>query len=389
MIRHKSKSPFYVLVPLIALGALAATWFLYSRSPAQDTAPIAKGDMYQTVTVAEGLSFPWSLAFLPDNKGFLVTERDGKLLHITPDGKTKTDITGLPAIYAAGQSGLFDIALSPRFAKNKEIYFAFTEGSAGENNTALARAKLDLQKRRLTNVEVIFRAAPKVKGNNHYGGRILFAPDGTLLLTLGDRFAYRDHAQSTVDHLGTIVRLNADGSIPADNPFSHDKQSKPEIFSYGHRNTQGIALQPGTNRIWAHEHGPKGGDEVNILKAGANYGWPVVTFGREYSGFEITNQTSAPGMEDSVIHWVPSIAPSGMAFYDGDKFPDWKGDLFVGALAGQHLRHLKVKDDKITSQTMMLTPLEERIRDVRNGPDGYLYVLTDNPDGRLIRIAPK
>ncbi|HEX2751540.1 MAG TPA: PQQ-dependent sugar dehydrogenase [Alphaproteobacteria bacterium] len=389
MTRQKSKSPFYVLVPLIALGALAAAWFLYSRSHAQDTAPIAKGDTYQTVTVAEGLSFPWSLAFLPDNKGFLVTERDGKLLHITPDGKTKTEITGLPDIYAAGQSGLFDIALSPRFAKNKEVYFAFTEGRAGENNTALARAKLDLQKRRLTNVEVIFRATPKVKGNNHYGGRILFAPDGTLFLTLGDRFAYRDQAQSTVDHLGTIVRLNADGSIPADNPFSKDKQSKPEIFSYGHRNTQGIALQPGTNKIWAHEHGPKGGDEVNILKAGANYGWPVVTFGREYSGFEITDQTSAPGMEDSVIHWVPSIAPSGMAFYDGDKFPDWKGDLFVGALAGQHLRHLTVKDDKIISQTMMLTPLEERIRDVRNGPDGYIYVLTDNPDGRLIRIAPK
>lgn len=389
MAHQKSKSLFYIALPLVALGALAAVWFFYSRSYATDTAPVARADEYQTITVTEGLSFPWSLAFLPQDNGFLVTERDGKLLHISQDGQTKTAISGVPDVYAAGQSGLFDIVLAPNFAKNQYVYFAFTEGTSGENNTALARGMLDLKNHRLQNVKVIFRATPKVKGNNHYGGRILFAADGSLFLTLGDRFEYRNEAQTTVNHLGTIIRLNADGSIPKDNPFSDDKTSKPEIYSFGHRNVQGIALQPGTNKIWTHEHGPRGGDEVNILKPAANYGWPVVTFGREYSGLQITDQTRAPGMEDSVIHWVPSIAPSGMAFYNGDKFPAWQGDIFVGALAGQHLRHLTVDGDKITHQSMMLKPMEERIRDVRNGPDGYIYILTDSPEGRLIRIEPK
>ena len=389
MEQQKSKSLFYTLLPLAALAALAAAWFLYSRSYVQDSAPAETGTAYKTVTVAADFSFPWSLAFLPQDGGFLVTERDGKLLHLSPDGKTKTEITGLPKIYAAGQSGLFDIALAPNFAKSKTVYFSYAEGTAQENNTALASARLDLETHRLKNVKVIFRATPKVKGDNHYGGRILFAADNSLFLTLGDRFSYRNEAQTTVNHLGTVIRLNADGSIPKDNPFTAEKTSKPEVYSFGHRNVQGIALQPGTHTVWAHEHGPRGGDEVNILKAGANYGWPVVTFGREYSGLEITDQTHAPGMEDSVIHWVPSIAPSGMAFYDGDKFPAWQGDLFIGALAGKHLRHLTVKGDKITHQAMMLKPMEERIRDVRNGPDGYIYILTDSPEGRLIRIEPQ
>lgn len=389
MARQKSKPLLYVILPLAALVALAAAWFLYSRSYAQDTAPVEKSTAYKSVTVASGLSFPWALAFLPQDGGFLVTERDGKLLHISPDGKTKTEISGLPAIYAAGQSGLFDIALAPNFAKSRYVYFAFAEGTASENNTALARAVLDLKTHRLKKTQVIFRATPKVKGDNHYGGHILFAPDGSLFLTLGDRFSYRDEAQTTANHLGTLIRLNADGSIPKNNPFIEDKTSKPEVYSYGHRNVQGIAVQPGTNKIWTHEHGPRGGDEVNILKPGANYGWPVLTYGREYSGLVITDQTHAPGMEDSVVHWVPSIAPSGMAFYNGDKFPEWKGDIFVGALAGQHLRRLTVEGDKITHQTMMLKPMEERIRDVRSGPDGYIYILTDSPDGRLIRIEPK
>lgn len=382
---HKNpKSFLYITLPIAALA-----WFFFNNSYARDTAPVARADTYKTVVIAQELSFPWSLAFLPGDGGFLVTERDGKLLHISANGQTKTTIEGLPEVYAAGQAGLFDIVLSPSFAKNNHVYFAFAEGTADENNTALARATLDIGNHRLKNMRIIFRATPKVKGNNHYGGRIAFAPDGTLFLTLGDRFSYRDQAQSTVNHLGTIVRLRADGSIPRDNPFVDNKQLKPEIYSYGHRNVQGIALQPGTGKIWTHEHGPRGGDEVNILKAGANYGWPVVTFGREYSGLEITDQTSAPGMEDSVIHWTPSIAPSGMAFYSGDKFPEWKGDIFVSALAGQHLRHLTVSGDKITHQAMMLKPLEERIRDVRSGPDGYIYILTDSPDGRLIRIEPK
>lgn len=377
------------MLPLLAVAVLAGAWFFYANGFAQDRAPIAREDHYKTVTLAEDLSFPWSLAFLPDGQGFLVTERDGKLLHLTADGKSRAEIAGLPAVHAAGQGGLFDIALSPDFKTDSTVYFAFAEGTRDQNNTALARARLDLEQHRLSNLEILFRATPKVGGNNHYGGRILFAPDGTLFLTLGDKFNYRDQAQSTADHFGTIIRLNPDGSIPRDNPFVDDKTAKPEIYSYGHRNTQGIALQPGTKTIWAHEHGPRGGDEVNILKPGANYGWPAVTFGREYSGLQITDKTAAPGMEDSVIHWTPSIAPSGMAFYDGDKFPEWRGDLFVGALAGQHLRHLKISGHKITHQAMMLKPMKERIRDVRNGPDGYLYLLTDSPDGRLIRLEPK
>lgn len=389
MALEKIKPFFRIAIPLTLLGVLALAWLFFNNSNARDTAPVAQADTYKTVVIADELSFPWSLAFLPDAGGFLVTERDGQLLHISADGQTKTAIEGLPKVYAAGQAGLFDIALSPSFAKNKQVYFAFAEGTPDENNTALARATLDLKNHRLKNMRVIFRATPKVQGNNHYGGRILFAPDGTLFLTLGDRFSYRDQAQNNVNHLGTIVRLTAEGGIPKDNPLTDNKQLKPEIYSYGHRNVQGIALQPGTGKIWTHEHGPRGGDEVNILKEGANYGWPVVTFGREYSGLEITDQTSAPGMEDSVIHWTPSIAPSGMAFYSGDKFPEWKGDIFVSALAGQHLRHLTVSGDKITHQAMMLKPLEERIRDVRSGPDGYIYILTDSPDGRLIRIEPK
>lgn len=389
MTSKKSKPLLYVLTPLLAVAAVLGAWLLYAKGYAQDPAPVARGDNYKIVALAEGLSFPWSLAFLPDDQGFLITERDGKLLHITKDGQSKTDIKGLPPIYAAGQSGLFDIALSPDFKKNNTVFFAFAEGTAKANNTALARAKLSLQEHKLSDIKTIFRALPKVKGNNHYGGRILIAPDKTVFLTLGEKFNERDHAQSTADHLGTIIRINADGSIPKDNPFVADKTAKPEIYSYGHRNTQGIALQPETNTIWAHEHGPRGGDEVNILKPAANYGWPVVTFGREYSGLEITDLTHAEGMEDSVIHWVPSIAPSGMAFYDGDKFPAWRGDIFVGALAGQHLRHLKVSGNKITHQAMMLKPLNERIRDVRSGPDGYLYILTDSPEGRLLRLEPK
>jgi glucose/arabinose dehydrogenase len=344
---------------------------------------------FRVVTIAKDLENPWSVAFLPDNT-YLVTERRGRLLHITADG-TKREIIGLPKVYHEGQGGLLDIALEPKFKDGGWLYFSYA-ASAQRNedaaNTEVARAKLNLRQRRLTDPEVIFRAAPKVEGSNHWGSRLLFAPDGNLFITLGERFDYDKEAQNTQNHLGTVVRVTPSGGIPKDNPFVKDKTSKPEIYSYGHRNSQGIALNPETGQIWMHEHGPKGGDEINILKPGANYGWPAVTFGISYWGLKISDHSSAPGMEDSILHWTPSIAPSGMAFYTGDKFPEWRGDLFVGALAGKHLRHLELDGNTITAQEELLADEKDRIRDVRNGPDGYLYVLTDESDGRLLRLEP-
>jgi aldose sugar dehydrogenase len=386
---HLPAKRFKIILGLALLLCIVFSAYTFVTGTAQDTAHIAKPQNLKTVTIAEGLSYPWSLAFLPQNRGFLVTERDGKLWHITRDGNIRKEIKGLPAIYVDGQGGLFDIALAPDFEKSGIVFFSYAGGNKEANNTELARARLDLAEQKLEDVTVIFQAQPKTSGSNHYGGRILPGKDGTVFLTLGEKFDFRDHAQKTSDHLGTLIRINADGSIPSDNPFVQDTAAKPEIFSYGHRNAQGIALQPETDIVWMHEHGPRGGDEVNILAAGANYGWPVVTFGREYWGPKISDHTSAAGMTDSVVHWVPSIAPSGMTFYNGDKFPQWQGDIFVGALAGQHLRHLTVKDQKIIAEEMLLTDMEARIRDVRSSPDGYIYILTDSPDGKLIRLEPR
>lgn len=342
-------------------------------------------EKFRVETVTDGLSYPWSVAFLPGGD-FLVTERDGKLWRIGKAGK-KTEIAGIPEVQAQGQGGLLEIALSPDFEKDSLIYLSYAGGTRFSFNTELATARLDLKNHTLSDLKVIFKAEPKISGGNHFGGKILFLDDGTLLLTLGERNR-KEKAQETDHHLGKIVRLNRDGTVPEDNPFTGKEGFRPETYTYGNRNVQGIALQPGTGRIWEHEHGPKGGDEVNILKPGANYGWPAITYGVNYTGFKITDKTEAPGMEQPVIHWTPSIAPSGMTFYDGDRFPQWKGDIFVGALAGTHLRRLEVRDDKIIAQEVLLADMEERIRDVRTGPDGYIYLLTDSHDGRLIRLSP-
>lgn len=340
---------------------------------------------FTIASVAEELKNPWSVAFLPDGE-FLVTERPGQLLRVSTRGH-KTAINGVPEVSHHGQGGLLDVVLSPDFLTDNMIYLSYAGGTLLASNTEMARARLNLETNMLEDVTVIFRAEPKLTGSNHYGSRIVFLPDGTLLMTLGERNR-RERAQELDHHLGKIVRLNKDGSIPADNPFYNKDNVKPEIYTYGNRNAQGIALQPGTNRIWQHEHGPKGGDEINIIKAGANYGWPEITYGINYTGLKISDKTSAPGMEQPVIYWDPSIAPSGMTFYDGKRFPQWKGDIFVGALAGTHLRRLEVEDDKITGQEVLLDDLQERIRDVRTGPDGYLYILTDSPEGKLLRLSP-
>ncbi|MPZ10964.1 MAG: PQQ-dependent sugar dehydrogenase [Kiloniellaceae bacterium] len=335
--------------------------------------------------MAEGLEHPWGMAFLPDG-GMLITERPGRL-RLLKDGRLQPEaIAGTPEVVARGQGGLLDVALHPDFADNRLVYLSYAGAGEDGVGTEVARARFDGS--RLEDLEVIFRAEPKTSGRNHFGSRLLFADDGTLYITLGDRYSFKEEAQNPANHLGSIVRLNDDGSVPDDNPFVGRQDARPEIFSYGHRNVQGLALQRATGTLWAHEHGPQGGDEVNILRPGANYGWPAITYGIDYSGAIISEKTSAPGMEQPVVFWDPSIAPSGMAFYDGDRFPKWKGDLFVGALAHQHLRRLMIEGQRVVGQEVLLEELGERIRDVRVGPDGYLHVLTDSSNGRLLRLEP-
>lgn len=342
---------------------------------------------YRVVTVASELAHPWGIAFLPGG-GLLVTERDGRL-RVVRDGKLDPKpVSGLPRLMVGGQGGLLDVALAPAFADNRLIYFSYAGGRPGNAGTEVARGRLDLDAMTLRDVETIFAVEPKTPGAAHYGGRLQFHPDGTLFVTLGDRYSYMDQAQSITNHLGTIVRINPDGSVPEDNPFVGREGAKPEIFTYGNRNVQGIALRPGTTTIWTHEHGPRGGDELNIVKPGANYGWPEITYGIDYSGAIISDRTEAPGMEQPVVYWDPSIAPSGMTFYDGDKFPEWRGDIFMGALAHRHLRRLEMDGDEVVAQEQLLGELDARIRDVRTGPDGMLYVLTDAADGRILRLEP-
>jgi glucose/arabinose dehydrogenase len=357
-----------------------------TRAAPADTFTSKAGVTFRVVDVATGLANPWSLAFLPGGD-MLVTERPGRLRRIRAGALEKAPIAGVPKVAARGQGGLLDVAVHPDFASNGLVYLSYSADGPGGAGTEVMRAKLSGD--RLEEGKVIFRVNPKTRGDAHYGSRFLFAPDGNLFVAFGDRYTYRDRAQNVSDHLGTIVRIKDDGAVPDDNPFRGREGALPEIFSYGHRNTQGLALRPGTSQIWQHEHGPRGGDEVNILKAGANYGWPKVTFGIDYDGSVISRHTAMAGMEPPVLHWTPSIAPSGMAFYDGDKFPAWKGDLFVGALALTHLRRVRLEGDKVAEQEVLLPSLDERIRDVRSGPDGFLYLVTDDPrSGRVLRLEP-
>jgi glucose/arabinose dehydrogenase len=339
-------------------------------------------------TVAKGLDHPWGLAFLPDGR-MLVTERPGRLRIVTRDGKLSAAVEGVPKVRAGGQGGLHDIAADREFASNKTVYFCFAEAASGGGRTAMARAKLDeTNAPKLDDVKVIFRQEGPLSSGGHYGCRIVQARDGNLFLTLGDHFTYRDEAQNLSNHLGKIVRVTPDGTVPADNPFVGRKDAKPEIWSYGHRNAQGAALHPTSGKLWEHEHGPQGGDEVNIPLAAKNYGWPVVGHGIDYDGSKIHEATSKPGMEQPIKYWVPSIAPSGMAFYAGELFPKWKGNLFVGALKAQLLVRLELDGEKVTKEERLLQGLRERIRDVRQGSDGALWLLTDNGNGRLLRLTP-
>jgi len=339
-----------------------------------------------TVTpVATGLQHPWGLAFLPDGR-MLVTERPGRLRYVSPDGALSEPVAGVPAVHAVNQGGLLDIVLDPGFAANATIYLSYAErGEGDENGTAVARARLSGM--RLEDVTVIYRQQPKFASGHHFGSRLVFANDGTLFVTQGDRNKLREAVQDLSTDIGKVVRINADGSIPADNPFAGRAGARPEIWSYGHRNIQGAALHPATGELWTHEHGPRGGDEINVTRAGRNYGWPVITYGREYHGPAIGEGTAKAGMEQPLHYWVPSIGPSGMAFHDGRGYPQWKGQLFVGALAARQLVRLELADDG-TVRAEERIAIDERVRDVRVGPDGALYLLTDEDPGRLLRVVP-
>nr|MEC9417906.1 PQQ-dependent sugar dehydrogenase [Pseudomonadota bacterium] len=342
----------------------------------------------QLETVAAGLSYPWSVAFLPE-EGYLVTERDGTVQHIDASGR-QSEVTGVPEVFAQGQGGLLDVALSPDFATDRTVFLSYSQGSAEGAGTSLFRAKLTGAFEggfALEDGETIFSGNNKAYGGRHFGSRLVFAPDGTLFMTVGER-GDGERAQDTSDHAGSVLRLTRDGQPAPGNPFVGQEGYKPEIWSYGHRNPQSAAIHPETGVLWTVEHGARGGDEINIPEAGKNYGWPVISYGRHYSGATIGQGTSKEGMEQPVHYWDPSIAPSGMAFVTSDRYPDWKGDMLVGALAGQHLARVDLDGGTVVGEEKLLTDLGERIRDVRQGPDGYVYVLTDSDDGRLLRLQP-
>ena len=350
--------------------------------PKAAEAPVVKTG-YKVSEVAKGLDHPWSLAFLPDGS-ILVTERAGRLRLITGGKLQPQPIGGVPPVHTGSQAGLFDVVLHPKFAENQFIYLTYAHGSAGANATRVARARFDGSA--LKDLKVIFEAKPSKDTNNHYGAKLAFLGDGTFALTIGDGFEYREKAQDLSSHLGKIVRLNDDGSVPSGVTFAN---TAPGIFSLGHRNQQGLAYDSESGRLYETEHGPQGGDELNIIEPGMKSGWPVITYGMDYSGAYVSPYTQRPGMEQPVLVWTPSIAPSGLAVYRGDKFPGWNGDLFVGALAFKHLRRIDIDErGEVAGQSQLLTELGARIRDVRVSPDGFIYVTTDDAAGRVLRLEP-
>ena len=350
-----------------------------SPSPEAIAAPV------RVETVASGLDHPWALAFLPDGR-ILVTERSGAVRIVDRAGRVSSPLSGVPEVAARGQGGMLDVALDPRFAENRLVYLSYAEpGERGTAGTAVARGRLG--DAGLENLQVIYRQQPKVAGGNHFGSRLVFGRDGTLFVTQGERFNYRQQAQDLASDLGKVVRINTDGSVPRDNPFVNRQGARPEIWSYGHRNVQAAALHPETAQLWTVEHGAQGGDELNHPEAGKNYGWPIITYGVDYSGARIGEGTAKAGMEQPVYFWDPVIAPSGMTFYTGDAYTGWKGSAFVGSLRGALVR-LEIDNGTVRREERYLGDLHERIRDVQQGPDGLLYVVTDSDNGRVLKIVP-
>lgn len=339
---------------------------------------------YQVEVVAEGLDHPWSIAFLPDGDA-LVTERSGSLLRLASDGTVSPPIDGVPAVFVRSQAGLFDVLLDPAFPENSLIYLSYAHGDRRANTLRVARARL--QGDRIEDLEVIFHGSPEQRTAAHYGGRLAWMPDGTLLITTGDAFAHREDAQRLNNTFGKTIRLHSDGRIPEDNPFLDDADALDSIWTFGHRNAQGLVVLP-DGSVYQHEHGPQGGDELNRLRPGRNYGWPVITYGIDYTGARISPFTEYPGMEQPLVDWTPSIAPSGLTYYDGEAFSDWRGSLFVGGLAEQRIRRVELTADGAVDRGPVFPEIQDRIRDVRTSPDGLLYVLTDSPSGRILRVVP-
>ena len=341
---------------------------------------------YQVTTVAEQLNYPWSLAFLPDGS-MLLTERTGKLKQLSATGEVTAQVApALPELHVAAQGGLLEVLVPEAFSQNQQLLLSYVCGDANANTLCLATARWDQQQ--LTDIRQVFKAEPYRKGAAHYGGRMLQLPDSSILLTLGDGFDYREQAQNPANHLGKIVRLLPDGSVPADNPFIDQAGYASEIYSMGHRNVQGIVWDSTNKLVYSHEHGPRGGDELNIIQAGNNYGWPVATRGIDYTGARVSPFRQYPGMVEPVWHWSPSIAPAGMTLYQGELFPAWQGSLFISALAGKALHRLEIANGKVLTEQLLLTELNSRLRDVRSGPDGAIYLLTDSAEGKLLRLTP-
>lgn len=368
------------LLLMLLLATVGGSHFFSSMAQAQRIQT-----EFDVKVLASGLQFPWGMVFMPDGR-ILVTERIGQLRIVSPDGRVSEPVKGVPAVLVQQQGGLLDVVLDPEFSRNRLVYLSYAEPEGNKASTAVARA--ELIEGELKNLQVIFRQSPKTGGGVHFGSRLAFAPDGNLFITLGDRGDYMDEAQQLGTHIGKIIRIRPDGSVPADNPFINDTKAKPEIWSYGHRSVQGAAIHPKTGELWTHEHGPKGGDEINIPKPGKNYGWPKASYGSHYNGIPIKDEHAEQGFEEPIHHWTPSIAPSGMVFYTGSKFPAWQGSLFVGTLAGRHLVRLKVDDRKIIGEEKLLGNTV-RFRDVEQGPDGALYLLTDEENGAILKIVPK
>ena len=371
-----SRLPVFSLIAAsLALPALAQPAEVVSSEKAK----------FRVETMASGLENPWAIAFLPDGRA-LITERPGRLRLLAKDGKL-TEVAGVPEVTAVGQGGLLDLVLAPDFEKSRRIYFSFAEPRGLVNGTAVAHARLAADNAKLEDVNVIFRMEPGRGGGFHFGSRLAFAPDGNLFVTLGERNAMQP-SQDLSGHLGKVVRVGPNGEVPKDNPFVGKDGVRPEIWSYGHRNPQGAAIHPQSGKLWVNEHGARGGDEINIPQAGKNYGWPVISYGRHYSGAKIGEGTHKDGMEQPVYHWDPSIGPSGMAFYGGGAFPAWRGNVFIGSLPLRHLQRLELDGEKVVHEERLLTALGQRIRDVRQAPDGTIWIATDARDARILRLSP-
>jgi len=376
-----------VIRPLsIASGVLAM--LACQEVPGQGTAPRSpsprpRENALRIETVARGLEHPWGFEFLPDGS-IIVTERPGRVRIIAPDGRLSPPLAGVPRVAARGQGGMLDVALDPDFARNQVIYLSYSEPGDGGSGTAVARARLAANS--LEDVRVIYRQVPKVNSGGHFGSRIVFRNDGTMWITQGDRFNFRPRVQDLSSTIGKVVRINTDGTVPRDNPFVGRADVLPEIWSLGHRNAQAAAAHPGTGALWTVEHGAAGGDELNNPQAGRNYGWPVITYGRDYDGSAIGEGSAKDGLEQPVYWWDPVIAPSGMTFYTGDAIPAWKGDILVGGLASESLVRLTLRDGRVVNEERFA--IDERVRDVKQGPDGLVYLITDSGSGRLLRVAP-